>query len=988
MRRWQWGAALALAALAGCRRSGPPFSPEQALKTFQIESGFRVETFASEPDIASPVDMEFDEDGRVWVVENPGYPLNVEGRVGKVKLLEDTNGDGRPDRSTLFADRLVMPTGVLRWKKGVLVTDAPHVWYMEDTDGDRKADVRRIVLTGFAFTNPQHTVNNPVYGLDNWIYLAHEGPTTAVIFPDKFGDRGSEIHFADRPDGPRLTIERRNVRFRPDSFELEYLSGATQFGYATDEWGRHFTHNNSNHLRHEVIAARYLKRNPDLLAASATQNISDHGANAPVFPVTHRPQYQMLTNAGEFTSACGLTVYLGGAFPWAEKTSLIAEPTHNLVHRDVWSQAGATFSARRDREGVEFLASTDAWFRPVNFEVGPDGALYMVDYYRPIIEHPEWTSEHVHHSPNLYQGSDRGRIYRMVPVASAPPLPRGVRLGTASEEDLVKQLESPNLWRRRTAQRLLVDRGGERAVEPLVRLFRTTRSPLGRLHALWTLDGLGKLEPALIEAALGDAEAGVRENAVILAEARLAAAPGLVTRLLPMAEDPDPRVRFQVLCTLGYVNSQPARAARDRLLRRDIEDGWVQLAALSSSSADAPAFFETALQLGKTKTEGRAQLFRYVAAMIGNRGKASEIRRLLGAVAGSSAWWRAAALDGLGQRLRAKAAPPDAPTALLRLFADRDVAVRKAALRLLERTGFPSGAGATAALKRAAGTAADGNEDADLRADSIALLALSEPAANEALFKKLIDPQSPEPVQAAAVRAFGRVKGDATGAFLLEKWRTLTAPARSEAADAMFLAPGRARLLVEAIRNGDVQPWTLNFFQKRNLIMNRDESIRAVARPLLEEKAGEREKILQSYETALSKTGDAARGRQVFERVCAKCHKFQGLGTEVGPDLGTVKNRSPQMLLPDILVPNRSISQHYETYVVERASGGSVEGVLASQTPSAIALRREEGKEDVIPRADIKRMYVTNLSAMPEDLDKQVDLQQMADLLEFLRRGK
>src|SRR5437763_1716515 len=267
--------------LAGCCRSRPPYGPTEALKTFHIEPGFKIENFVAEPDIRSPDAMEWDEDGRIYVVENPGYPLNTEGKVGRVILLEDTDGDGRPDRRTVFADNLTLPTGVMRWKKGVLVTDAPDVLYLEDTNGDGKADIRRVMLTGFAFTNPQHTVNNPVYGLDNWIYLAHEGPAGAVIFTDKFGDRGSDIRFPDNPDAPVLKPARRMVRFRPDTHELEYLASGTQFGHSFDTWGHQFTVSKEDHIREEVIAAPYLKRKPDLPPGSPMTPI-----HAPL-PTTH-----------------------------------------------------------------------------------------------------------------------------------------------------------------------------------------------------------------------------------------------------------------------------------------------------------------------------------------------------------------------------------------------------------------------------------------------------------------------------------------------------------------------------------------------------------------------------------------------------------------------------------------------------------------------------------------------------------------------------
>jgi putative membrane-bound dehydrogenase-like protein len=544
----------AIILLGACRKSGPPYAVTEALKTFKVESGFHVEKFVSEPDIASPVAMDVDENGRIYVVEDRGYPLSVDNPLGRVKMLVDTNGDGIPDRVTVFADKLVMPTGVMRWKKGILVTDAPNVWYFEDTKGDGMADVRKLVLTGFAVTNPQHTVNNPVYGLDNWIYLAHEGPARAIIYKKQFGDLGTDIRFPDRPDVPALKEHNRNVRFRPDTYRLESLSGSSQYGQAFDDWGHHFTTNNSDHARHEVIAARYLNRNPDLPVFAAMQQIPDHGAAAKVYPITLHPRFELLTEVGQFTSACGITFYRGSLS--------VAEPVHNLAHQDLVTGASATFIAKRAHADVEFLASTDAWFRPVNFYVGPDGALYVMDFYRLVIEHPEWMSTEAQKSQDLTKGIDRGRIYRIVPDGA--PAPKPTKLGSASNIELVRELENPIVWWRRTAQRLLVDRKADDVAPNLVRLVHESQSAVGRLHALWTLDGLGKLGAPEIEAGLADPEPGVRENAIILAESRLASDPKLTQKLLALVNDPNARVRFQLLCTLGSVKSPQAGAARHR----------------------------------------------------------------------------------------------------------------------------------------------------------------------------------------------------------------------------------------------------------------------------------------------------------------------------------------------------------------------------------------------------------------------------------------
>jgi len=272
-----------------------------------------------------------------------------------------------------------------------------------------------------------------------------------------------------------------------------------------------------------------------------------------------------------------------------------------------------------------------------------------------------------------------------------------------------------------------------------------------------------------------------------------------------------------------------------------------------------------------------------------------------------------------------------------------------------------------------------------MRADSIGLLALAGPERNAAQFASLIEPHQPDVVQSAAVRAYGKVKGDAVGTFLLKRWRGLSPSTRADAADAMFLEPSRERMLVAALKSGEAQPWTLAFRHKRRLIMDADPEIRDAARPILEQTPADREAVVKRYEASLDGKADAARGREVFRSTCSKCHRLEGQGSEVGPDLMTTQNQPKQFLLTNILIPSESIAQGYEEYVVETFSAGTLDGVLGTQSPSTVTLRHEDGKEDVIQRQDIRNMYVTNLSAMPGDLENQVNLQQMADLLEYLK---
>jgi putative membrane-bound dehydrogenase-like protein len=983
------------------RADGPPYSPAESMATMQLEAGYRIELVAAEPDVQSPVAMDFDEQGRLFVVEMPGYPLDTT-PTGRVKLLEDTDGDGRYETSRVFADGLVLPTGVMRWKNGVLVTAPPDLLYFEDTNGDGRADVRTVVVTGFAVTNPQHMVNGPVYGLDNWIHLAHEGPTTAVIYQDVFGDRGTPLRWPGHPTRPAVGVDHHGVRLRPDTGLVEPTSGTSQFGHGFDAWGRYFTTENADHVRHAVLPAAWLARNRDLRLDSPMARIADHGATAQVFPITKRPTFELLTGAGEFTSACAITPYTGGAFPETDGPSLfVAEPVHNLVHRDVLTPAGATFVARRAEPGREFLAAGDAWFRPAFLSIGPDGALYVVDYYRPRIEHPEWTSSDLQKDPSpMYEGRDRGRLYRVVRTDAPTSRPTPPTLAAASDADLVRALESPNLWWRRTAQRLLVDRRPRQAIDPLRTMAMRSSSPLARVHALWTLDGLGALDDASLAAAMQDIAPGVRENAVSLAEPRVRASRSLAGRLVAMVDDPDPRVRFVVLGALGSLATPDAAAARRRLLFAHLDDLWMQRAALSAGSAEAPALVDALLRdrsrLLATESEPRAAFVRQIASIVGARQKPAEAARIVDAVAAAhdadAAWWRAAMLEGLAKgaqgRRNARVAFRATRPQLLGLYDDAAAGVRAGALALLRLSGLGDDATWRAAVQRAAASAS-ADTDPRRRADAIALVSIDRPETRVDWLTQFVSPHEPDAVQLAAVAALGRVKtsSDAIGRLLLSRWAGFTPEVRSRAGDVLVDDPIRARLLVDALSAGTVQPWSLGFWQKQDLVLHKDASIRATARAVLEEDPQKRVETVRRYASALDLAGDPAKGANVFARTCVACHKRgDAAGGDLGPDLASVRHRPPASLLVDILLPSRSIAQHYETYLVERKDGDTTAGLLGPQTAATITLRQAGAREIVIPRAEIAKMAVVPQSTMPADLATLISPEEMADLLAFIRR--
>ena len=974
--------------LGGCAgSSGPPFPPSDAQRQFEIHSDFEVELFAAEPRVVDPVAMAFGPDGRIWVVENSGYPLNAEGQLGRVKLLQDRDLDGLPDAATLFAEGLTMPTGIMPWEDGVIVTDAPDVLYLADRDGDGRADETKRLLSGFAFTNPQHTVSSPVYGLDNWIYLAYEGAIRSVVFAEEFGDRGVEIHFPGEEDSPRVSVGGRCLRFRPGTLEIEPLASASQFGLAFTEWGDMLTHNNTYHVRHEVIPARYLERNPRLRVRRTAQNVYESKEPAPVYPITVNPRFELLSGIGQMTSAAGLTRYLGGAFPGYEDLTFVGESVHNIVHTDRWKPSGSTYVARPLQKGREFLASRDPWFRPVNFSVGPDGALYVIDYYRLVIEHPEWTSAETYSSDRLYDGSKRGRIWRVTPKGGLPYALSA--LADAPVADLVSLLGSENAWARLSAQQLLVNRKRREAKPLLDDLARDDSNPLGRLHALWTLDGLGMLADDSVSAALQASAAGVRSNAIRLAEPRFKSAPSQWRDVLvALEDDPDARVRLQLLLTLGEAPSARLLGVRDRMLLADKGDQWFHVAALTWPSSSPARLLRTvsgSLQPG----DSDASLLELIAGLASD--DPDELAQLVAAARGwDDAWRQAAVLRGLRQGISG-ASPrrrvgEDTREHVLDLAMSADAGVRDIALDLLAAMGPPSTPDWHRALSDAARTADDEGAEGAGRADAIRMLSLASDRDTLDLFRRLIGVGSPASVRAAAVRAYFRVDADDAAAFLLGRWVELPTGARRVAGDAMTSRLRLAGALVDSLEKGSVKPWMLEFRARRRLIMHADPSLRERARTVLTELQADLQGELVRYRSALAEEkSDAERGRQVFRRDCQDCHRLAGEGSEFGPDLGSVRTRPALTILNDILLPNESIAQTYESHVIELVGGELIEGIVDDQGSGFVSLRREGGEHGRIDRARIASMRVAQLSAMPSDFHTRITPGEMADLVRYIQ---
>ena len=991
--------------VTGCGSSDSPdysngaIKPQDAAATFELEPGFKIELVAAEPLIADPVDMEIDEYGRLYVVEMHGYPLDKSGS-GKIKLLSDSDGDGKMDKSTVFADSLVLPNGVMRWKKGILVTDAPDVLYFEDTDGDGKADIKETVLTGFSLSNPHINVNNPMYGIDNWVHLAHRGAITTRNYQDLFGDEGTKVYFPGQPDSPSLAknAESHSVRFRPGLQTLELTSGKAQFGHTFDVWGHHLFADNQNHAFAEVLGAPYMRRNPELLVGEATEPMSDHGDASDVYQTTKNPERQMFSGVGVMTSSSGVTAYLGGAFPppFHKDVMFVCESVSNLVHVDKIRDTGAAFiSSRVGTPRKEFLASTDAWSRPVNLYVGPDGALYMVDYYRQIIEHPEWMSDEAIAAGGLYNGKDMGRIYRITPTQARPAeWTKGLTLGDAKSAVLVEKLSDPNIWWRINAQRLLVDRQDKLVVPSLVQLATQAAAPEGRLHALWTLDGLGELHPAQIINALKDPVAGIRENAIKLAEIHLGDSPELVKVLLALHNDSNAKVRFQLLCTLGYIDSHESELARQKMLFSDINDKWVQIAALSAASSKSGALLNVVLNNYKSSAPAYASLVQRLTNMVGAGGKVPEIQQLITKALNTKAigenTWQSAILDGLAQGLQGKenaGAFGAEQTLLIRSsFENGSGEVRKASLRLLKVIGISNETEATAAINKAATIAAAKSLPVEKRVEAINFMALKDPSVHTELLKKLIVPAEDPPIQIAALKTLSLVPGNTVIEYVLQQWTEMTTGIRDVALGTFMTDSIRKAALLEAIEKGKIQQASLGWSRSAQLMGENNDQLRNKARALLMNK--DQEKINKGFKKALELKGDLVKGRTIFQENCGLCHQVRGeVGIAFGPDLGTVQNWLAKDILANILAPDLSIAVGFDLWSVELENGETLQGIISTETSSAIHLRMGPGAEKTINRQEIQSIKVMNSSAMPV-LSEKLNHQQMADLIAFLKQTK
>jgi len=967
----------------------PTASPE----TIQLHPGLEMTLFAAEPDVVDPVALTFDEEGRVFVVEMRDYPYGFgpdRKPGGTVRLLEDTNHDGRIDRSALFAEGLSFPTSIAPWNGGVIVTAPPEIIFLKDTDGDGKADVREVLLKGFTLGVTDSNVNGLRWGLDNRLHGVNGGNGGSIV--------------STRQPGPPVPLRNLDFSFDPETGDFApTFHTSSGFGLVFDDWGRSFVTYNINHLQQRIIPARYLGRYPGFPPIEATSSISDHGEMSRIYPASEpETRVNHPEQSGHFSSAGGMGFIGSSGYPGDMPGSvLVCDVVGNLVHRDILAPDGPIFVARRapTEQTREFFGSRDAAFRPVGIELGPDGALYLIDMQRDVIEHPDYIPDKVKTKLDIRAGEDRGRIYRITPKGGLPP-PR-TRLRNAMTVELVSYLSHSNQWWRTSAQRLLVQRR-DKTVVPALRKLALDASSLTRLHALWALHGLKALDEFVVRSALADQNSSLRENALLLAESLLPGSERFQQRILALAEDPSPRVRFQAALTIGQLKHADCSAALRRIFLRDQAHRWSRAAVLSSMPDGEATLLQSLLSSVASQprmADSTSEALRELADLCGARAAHNPapfeaVLKYLRTAAVKEPF-QLTVLEGIRsgvERTGSKApARPAARTALDKLGRAGSPALMAAAWRLSRTLGWPETDSQRSALNAAIRRVLDSTRPAPQRVADIQLLALGSFSVVGKTLGALLEGAQPAAVQQAAIEALGQFHEIAVATNLVSRWRLLAPSARTAVLNLFLQRVAFHEVLLDALEQGRIQLGELNLDleQRRRLMRESSAPIMARAAKLIgDEEYSNRKKLVEDWLTKLPAAGDASRGRAPFEKICAQCHSLDGLGHAVGPDLTALAHRSVEDLLSNILDPNMAIHPNYVSYTAETIRGDIESGILQSESADTVVLLQAQERKITLPRSQLKRLESSGLSLMPEGLETGLTPAELRDLIAFIQQRR
>ncbi|MBY5958676.1 c-type cytochrome [Membranicola marinus] len=942
----------------------------------EVEPGLNLELVVAEPLVIDPVAYAFDESGLLYVVEDRGYPDPAEGgtpavKEGRIALLTDTNGDGEYNHRSDFAEGFTYPNGIMPWKGGVFITCSPDIWYLKDTTGDGKADVRQKVLSGFHDTRTaQIRMSHPTLGLDGWVYVSS-------------GLNGGDVYSPLHPDRDTVSFTASDGRFDPETFEFENVGGKSQFGMAFDAYGHRFGVSNRHPIMQVVIEPKYLNRNPYLPYSQTVKNVSKVAAEAVVFPLKEVvttsdfiPSLMGKSHQGTFTAASSTYIYYGkGLSDEHQGNAFICESAQNLMQRQIMVPDGPAFRSELAYEGREFLASEDEWFRPVYVNSGPEDGLYVVDMYRKVIDHPSYVPEEIRDKLDFESGKGMGRIYRI----TSADYPSGLQdkawfEESYSEEELLERLASDVEWDRETAFRLLLERRKMSSPSTLVEIALHSDYPQSRVRALWLLRHIAELKPSTLVKAFKDPVSGIREQALLLSEPVAGSDKELLQAVLKMAEDEDVHVRFMAALVLGSLDSEESTQALAGIALRDGADPWMRVAVLSSIGGRMDSF-TSALQNQKGHTgAGYALVMKDMGQMFGQAAPLEDCRKLASMMIRDEKNESARMSTMLGM-MEGVAGRLDGNNA------DRIDDFLMIDLSQKERSEF---------LEEVMAKAGQESTPTGDRVTALSILGYTSDPRSLPVLEASLDPEILPAVQMAAIDALIE-QGDAkSGAVLTQErvWKRFTPQVRSSVVSSMISHRIYVPVLLDAIEKGVIAASDVPSVSRKRLMNSRNDKIRSQAERAFEQlEGGDRMAVYEDYKTRLDQAGDPEHGLAVYKRTCAICHSYDGEGGNVGPDLTGVKNQPREAILMHTILPNYEVYPTYQTMTIETNDGRHVAGWTVSETENSITLRTAGGSDETILRSAIKELNNTGQSLMPDGLEQTMTEQEMNDLMAYLKKG-
>lgn len=975
-----------------------PVDVAQSMKHISHPVDLELKLFASEPMIGGkPIALNWDERGRLWLAETVDYPNEKrppgQGR-DRIRILEDTDGDGVADKSTVFADKLSIPTSLIFVKGGVLVHQAPETLLLTDSDGDDVADARKVLFTGWNVGDTHAGPSNLNYGLDNWLYFM-------VGYSGFRGEVGGE----------KLAFQTGFVRMKQNGSKMEFLRNTNNnsWGIGLSEEGILFGSTaNGNPSEYMPIANRYYEP-----VRGWSSSVLRGIAGNPKFAAATDKIRQVDWHGG-FTAAAGHALYTARNYPreYWNRTAFVAEPTGHLVATFEIQAEGADF---RSRPNWNLVASDDEWVAPIVAEVGPDGNVWVIDWYNYIVQHNPTPAGFTTGRGNAYEiplrDKTHGRIYRL--VSKERPGDSQFTLKGATPEKLVATLRHPNLFWRRHAQRLLVDRGEKDVVAGLLELISQPKVDeigldVGAMHAIWTLHGLGAMGDAKVAQAVMGAlkhpSAGVRRNAALALPETIEATNAIIDTGL--TKDGDAQVRLAAFLALADRPATPKAAEALALALADpvvTADKWLPDAVTAAAAKQEGSFLSVWLtQPGEADPTSR-KVAGIVAEHVARGNPTTRGNEILKALAQAQPDRAAVVLKGLVKGWPAGKVPVDTEgeKAVETLLARLPAEARGDLIRLGDKWQVESLLKQTEKLVKDLLKTIGDEKAPEAGRISAAGQAVDFRKSDPALVKTLLNmitPQTSPDLASGLIEAIGRSEAP-VGKEIIAATSGWSPSVRTQALRLLAQRAAWTPDFLDACEKGTVRLTDLPLDQQRAMADHPDRTIAGRARTLLEKGGSlpnaDRQKVIEQLAAVTKKSGDSAHGKAVYIQHCAKCHVHNGVTGAgippggIGPELSGMAAHPKEELLIHIMDPSRGVEGNFRAWTVVTKKGQLITGLMNSETKTSLELVDSEGKKHVLNRSDIDEISVSPKSLMPEGFEKQVNEKDLTDLLEFMtQRGK